>query len=103
MDYKGEMKSKHKNRSLLIFGFCAFIFTSFLFFIDEGYYDFNWTKRLVNWVVFAIYALPIFLLQFLIFKLLPRELILFLRYLVSVIVGAILGTIITVLIFYYIK
>lgn len=33
----------------------AFVITFFLFFIDEGYYDFRWMLEWGNWVVFVLY------------------------------------------------
>lgn len=41
----------------------TFLVVNFLFFIDEGYYDFRWMMDWGNWVVFAIYFIigyPIF-------------------------------------------
>lgn len=37
--------------------------TLFLFFIDEGYYNFNWMADLGNWVAFAIYFTAILVVQ----------------------------------------
>ena len=31
----------------------------FLFFIDEGYYNFNWMLDIGNWIVFVVYVLMI--------------------------------------------
>jgi len=33
----------------------AFLLTQFLFFIDEGYYDFRWMAEPSNWIIFVIY------------------------------------------------
>jgi hypothetical protein len=41
----------------------AIVVTTFLFFIDEGYYNFNWTKTLSNWFFFLAYTFFIFLGQ----------------------------------------
>jgi hypothetical protein len=41
----------------------AFVVTTILFFIDDGYYNFNWTLHLLNWVFFVIYIVSIFLGQ----------------------------------------
>ena len=41
----------------------AAIITMFLFYIDEGYYNFNWMKSFGNWVVFVIYVLLLTLIQ----------------------------------------
>ena len=35
----------------------------FVFYIDEGYYNFQWMKSWENWVFFIIYAGIIFLFQ----------------------------------------
>lgn len=35
-----------------------------LFFIDEGYYDFRWMKDIGNWVVFGLYVIVIFPIQY---------------------------------------
>lgn len=51
----------------------AILITLFLFFIDEGYYDFRWMAHPGNWVAFLIYFLPIFLCQWLIFTLVLRK------------------------------
>lgn len=56
---------KTNSKDILILAFIAMLITSFLFFIDEGYYDFRWTKNPGNWLVFFIYAAPIFLLELL--------------------------------------
>jgi len=33
----------------------TFLITQFLFFIDEGYYDFRWMANLGNWLVYLLY------------------------------------------------
>lgn len=45
--------------------FSTLLITNFLFALDEGYYDFRWVRDPGNWVVFPVYALPIFTLQLL--------------------------------------
>jgi len=35
---------------------CAIGVTLFLFYIDEGYYNFEWMQEASNWVAFLIYA-----------------------------------------------
>lgn len=42
--------------------------TLFLFYIDEGYYNFKWMLNIGNWVVFAIYVSILFFAQWLIIK-----------------------------------
>lgn len=41
----------------------ALLIVMFLFFIDEGYYDFRWMKDPGNWVVFVIYMIIFFPIQ----------------------------------------
>ncbi|UOK41785.1 MULTISPECIES: hypothetical protein [Flavobacterium] len=38
----------------------SFIVAQFLFFIDEGYYNFRWMKDLGNWMVFVVYFFVLF-------------------------------------------
>lgn len=38
----------------------SLLVTFFLFFIDEGYYDFRWMKDPGNWLVFAFYVAFLF-------------------------------------------
>lgn len=35
----------------------AMVLTSYLFYLDEGHYNFEWTKNLGNWLVFALYTI----------------------------------------------
>lgn len=39
------------------------LLTTFLFYIDEGYYNFNWTRNIGNWIMFVVYAGSMFLGQ----------------------------------------
>ncbi len=56
------MYPKRKLRLLLY----AILITLFLFYIDEGYYNFNWMKERGAWIIFSIYVLLIYGLQLLI-------------------------------------
>ncbi|ESU24934.1 hypothetical protein FEDK69T_04900 [Flavobacterium enshiense DK69] len=38
----------------------SFIVAQFLFFIDEGYYNFRWMKDIGNWMVFVVYFFVLF-------------------------------------------
>ena len=42
--------------------FFSIIFTLFLFYIDEGYYDLTSFKSLGNWIIFIPYVVVIYLL-----------------------------------------
>lgn len=65
----------------------AFFIVMFLFFIDEGYYDFRWMKDLGNWLVFGFYMALFFLLQWVIWKFLPHQLAGWQRTLVMAVLG----------------
>lgn len=52
----------------------AMLIVLFLFFIDEGYYDFRWMREWGNWFVFGIYLLIFFPVQWLISHFLFRQL-----------------------------
>jgi hypothetical protein len=44
----------------------AFFLVMFLFFIDEGYYDFRWMFQWGNWIAFMIYLVILFPIQWII-------------------------------------
>ena len=50
-----------KDNAVLAMVAYSVVFTMFLFFIDEGYYNFNWMQDPGNWAVFPFYAIPILL------------------------------------------
>lgn len=47
------------NNRLFISGLCAISITFILFFVDEGYYNFQWMQNIGNWVVFVVYVAAI--------------------------------------------
>jgi hypothetical protein len=51
----------------------ALLIVLFLFFIDEGYYDFRWMREWGNWFVFGIYLLIFFPLQWVLSRFLLRQ------------------------------
>jgi hypothetical protein len=56
---------KVKNNEWIILCISAIIITMFLFFIDEGYYNFKWMVNIGNWIAFLVYFAAIFLSQML--------------------------------------
>lgn len=44
-----------KPNSIFFSGINSFLITQFLFFIDEGYYNFRWMTNVGNWMVFGVY------------------------------------------------
>lgn len=49
------------------------LLTTFLFYIDEGYNNFNWTRNLGNWIMFVAYAGSMFLGQTITDKLILKK------------------------------
>jgi len=41
----------------------ALLLTLFLFYIDEGFYDFRWMLNIGNWIVFLFYIAAIYVVQ----------------------------------------
>jgi hypothetical protein len=50
----------NKNDDLLSSLVAALLIVLFLFFIDEGYYNFNWMAQWGNWIVFGMYMAVFF-------------------------------------------
>lgn len=55
------------------FFYSAVLFTFFLFFIDEGYYNFKWMTNPGNWIMFVNYVSIFFSSQFIISQLIFRK------------------------------
>ena len=86
-----EILDKLSNKALIVFFSGAVFMISFLFFIDEGYYNFNWMSEGFSWLIFAFYAIPVFFLQVILFLLLPGK-----RYIFSSFLGLALFIIVLV-------
>ena len=69
----------------------TFLITNFLFFIDEGYFDFTWMSLWGNWVMFVIYFLFIFTGQWLMTRLSWRFEPGPLSYIFGITLGSVLG------------
>ena len=77
-----------KNRNdVVLHLLISFIFTNFLFFIDEGYYDFRWMHDPGNWIVFGIYAGFMWLFSWLFAHFVLRKYTLGLRITLSALLG----------------
>jgi len=61
-----------KNNTLSLSAINSFLISQFLFFIDEGFYDFRWMMSWGNWIIFAVYFLILFGLLLLINKIFKR-------------------------------
>ena len=58
----------NKNYSLYIPLALSVLVTLFLFYIDEGYYNFKWMLNIGNWLIFMLYVSILFLAQMLVIK-----------------------------------
>ncbi len=52
-----------RNQDLISPLISSLIIVLFLFFIDEGYYDFRWMKEWGSWIVFVMYMIILFPVQ----------------------------------------
>lgn len=48
------------------------VMVMFLFYIDEGYYDFRWMRNAGNWLMFVVYLAFVFPMQWLLAGMLGR-------------------------------
>lgn len=78
----------------------AVLITVFLFFIDEGYYNFRWMADPGSWVVFPFYAVPIFALQLLFSLVILRSYHGRGKILLSI-AGGVLTTLVLVILFFF--
>jgi len=77
--------------SLCISLLMAVMLTFFLFFIDEGYYNFDWMNRGANWIGFAIYSIVLFVGQIVIKLLLFKNNNSWLSYSLIVLLGVLIS------------
>ena len=82
---------KQQKANLTILIVSSILITAFLFFIDEGNYNFKWAKDIFHWLIFLVYALPIFLFQFLISKAISKKVAGIKKNAISIIIGALIG------------
>jgi len=96
--------SKTSN-SFLINCIVALVVTTILFFIDDGYYNFNfnWTLHLLNWVFFVIYIVSIFLGQTLTEKFILKKYSGKNKTILTSLIGVPLGIALLFIIYYSIK
>lgn len=85
--------------NLRLFTLLAVLLTTFLFFIDEGYYNFNWMLSWGNWVVFIIYTTVIIAFQVIVGLLIPNKWAIKLKVPFSFIVGSALALTILFILF----
>ncbi len=73
---------------LLMYLITTIVITLSLFYVDEGFYNFNWMTNPGNWYVFLIYGTAIFAGQILIYLLMVKVLKLRLNNLAVILIGA---------------
>lgn len=68
--------------------FISIVITLFLFYIDEGFYNFKWMLNLGNWIAFFVYVAVIYMAQLIltlpIFKVAPNFLITVARFILII-------------------
>lgn len=84
------------NKQELVLLASSIALTLFLFYIDEGYYNFRWMLTLSNWFAFIIYVIPIFGFQLLVLKLIGKKISTQTSSLLSAIIGSLLGLILVI-------
>ncbi len=92
--------NRQQTNSFFIHLLCAAAFTTFLFFIDEGYYSFKWMREAGNWLLFAIYTFGILSGQIVTQFLILRQYTGKYKMLFSCLIGVPLGTAILFAVFY---
>jgi hypothetical protein len=59
-------------QSILPAAIATVVMVMFLFYIDEGYYDFRWMRNAGNWLMFVVYLAFVFPMQWLLAGMLGR-------------------------------
>lgn len=62
---KSSITTVEKKKHTTIYLVMAALVTGFLFFIDEGYYSFQWMLDWGSWIIFLVYALSLHMSQYL--------------------------------------
>ena len=88
-----------KMSDLAVYLISALIVTLFLFFIDEGYYSFQWMTSVGSWIVFVVYAGGLLLSQILISSLIAKRLVGNTKRVLSLVVGIPVGFLILLFLF----
>jgi len=60
---------KKKHKQIMMFMSSSLLCVLFLFFIDEGFYSFNWMTDFGNWIAFMIYLVGLFVGQYVSYRL----------------------------------
>lgn len=88
-----------KKEYIAVYALLTILVTTFLCFIDEGNFNFNWIYNWGNWVVFIIYAFGIFSGQILAQHFLFKKLETVERIVLSFVIGGAVGLIAVILMF----
>ena len=69
----------------------SILITLYLFYLDEGYYNFKWMTSVSNWIAFMVYALSIFIGQLFVSSVILKKYHGLGKVLLSVFGGAVIG------------
>lgn len=90
------LKEKRDKGNLLVFVASSIFVVLFLFFIDEGNYNFSWAQNIFSYIVLLIYVIPMILLQWFIYQLFPKGMSKTTKYTVSVSAGILSGLLLVI-------
>lgn len=89
-----------KHGDAILYLFSSILVTMFLFYIDEGYYSFQWMTSIGAWIVFLIYASVFWFVQLGVDAIILRKLTFRIRRAFSLVLGISIGMIFLLFIFY---
>lgn len=84
------------NKELLFPLLSALFITLFLFYIDEGYYNFKWMLKASNWAAFILYFVPLFGIPFLLIQFLKKYVTVNTNYILSITLGSVVALFIVI-------
>jgi len=82
--------TSEKKNDIIVLLISSIVITSFLLFIDEGYYNFKWTTNIEGWIALFIYSMIFLSGQLLFSRLILRKYDGFVKMLISIIAGPLL-------------
>lgn len=98
---KAVQESSEKRSHLPVFAAVAFVFTLFLFFIDEGHYSFEGLADVGNIIALSFYFVAMLLGQAVLYAVLRSFLSESLALRIALFAGSLLGSIAMAVIFYF--
>jgi hypothetical protein len=93
------MKTSKSIFEHIVYAFVALVCMAYLFYLDEGFFNWNWMKEPLHWFLLVVYAVPLFLLQEFSSSLLSKKLQGVSKIMVAVFFGGSLGLLMAVILF----